>query len=394
MIFSKKNINFLLFAFCLFTFLYAPYSFAAINVSLNFPAPPTEVNIPLPEYMKYLFDLGMAIGFFSILLSLTVSGVFFILSSGIVSMRSKAKDWLSGAVTGFLIFTLLYLIITTIYPPLAVFKPLEQTETPNICPDRVENPDGTFTCPQNKLHGVYFYEGTGCQAKSFPFYSNVSDFNSFSKNIKSVKIIQETKLDIYHIAIVYDSQNYRGKCQYIDPNATNCQNILLNQALSSSVYTYNFSPQGTITFYRNGNFNEEGGYLTLNVSDINGFYEKELKTLGFTGERPGSENIADCTVPEDQQDCKMWKKDGSCEKWECPTLADENISSIKIDGDYLVVLEYLPNGANTLIGDFCQAYPKDQDINKFGPKQIKWDSINNSPGIFANYVLIIPIVRN
>ena len=185
------------------------------------------------------------------------------------------------------------------------------------------------------------------------------------------------KGDIFSFVEKFEGLDFKGALQTLADRA--------------GVKLEKFRPEDLL---ENDRKNEEKNKLFEIMEEAAGFYEKELKTLGFTGERPGSENIADCTVPEDQQDCKMWKKDGSCEKWECPTLADENISSIKIDGDYLVVLEYLPNGANTLIGDFCQAYPKDQDINKFGPKQIKWDSINNSPGIFANYVLIIPIVRN
>ena len=357
---------------------------------LKIPEPPEHEGTTLPVYLTWVLKFGIAIGFWSILIALTVSGGFFILSSGIPAMRAKAKEWLSGAITGFLIFTLLYLILTTIYPPLVLFEwKNEPLKTPTL-------PSG-----DDLIHGVYFYEGQGCKNTPYPSASNVPDFSSFTKNpIGSVRIVQDAELSIYHIAIIYSTQNYYGQCQYIDPNTSDCaETELTSSPKSASIYTYNWYPTGTVTFYRNGSFDKDGGYLTLNAPNIEMLYEKELKNLKFTGERLGSDNIEDCTAPEDQQDCKMWNKNGNCTKKECPTLSKKNISSIEIDGDYLVVLEYLKDSDMTEdgepgeIGTFCQAYPKDQDVNKLGPKQIKWDAISNTLGFEPNYVLIIPIVR-
>lgn len=394
--FKKQKIIIFLIAY---VFIFADASFCFAENVLKIPAPPIPGSVKLPEYLTWVFNAGIGIGFFSVAFALIASGVFFLLSGGLPSMRSKAKDWLSGAISGFLIFEMLYLIITTIYPPLAIFKFGEALKTPNICPNSVTNADGTIYCPPSRLHGVYLYEGSSCGGDYHPTTSSISNFGEFAKKpINSAQIIQDTKNGTYYIALIYDTQNYYGQCQYITPDES-CNDLELeNPAKSASVYVYNYHPAGTVTFYRNGVFDENGGYLTLQTSDINksdddNLYEVELKTLRFTGNHVGSPNIADCTVPEDQQDCIAWDKNGNCTQKECPTLANNNISSIEISGDYLVVLEYLKNGPS-IMGDFCQAYPKDADINKIGPKQVKWDPINNAKQFWANYVLIIPIKKN
>jgi len=41
---------------------------------------------------------------------------------------------------------------------------------------------------------------------------------------------------------------------------------------------------------------------------------------------------------------------------------------------------------------YCQAFPKQEDVNKIGPQQIKWDAIRSS-GRRPNYILIIPVQK-
>lgn len=366
---------------------------------LTIPAPPADTNTKLPDFLIWVYKFLTAIGFWSVIIALVISGVLYILSSGIPSMLSRAKEWLYGAISGFLIFMLIYLILITIYPDLVKFNwGQEPLEVPTI------EYDGT-------MHGVYFYENAGCGGASVSSSTSLPDLSGLSKNpFNSVKIVQNPDNDIYYIALIYGIQGYYGQCQYINPDDNSCDEVELKRLTSSgtsvqitpksaSVYKYNRSPEGTVTFYRNGVFDKKSGYLTLDVSDIadgENLFEVRLDELKFNGESNArSTNIDDCTVPKDQQDCKMWNKKGECppENKICPTLADENIGSFSIDGDYLVVLEYLPNGLNTMVGEFCEAYPRREDINKFGPKQVKWDGINNTVGIFANYVLIIPITK-
>lgn len=347
---------------------------------LTVPEPP-PINTTLPTYMTWAFNAGMGIGFFSIIIALTVSGVLFTLSAS-SNMRSRAKEWLSGAITGFLIFTLLYLIITTIYPPLADFGIGAPLVIPTLTND-AENP------------GVFFYGGSGCSGTPFQTTSNIPNFSGAVKQtVGSVKIVPDKKNGINYIAVVYNNKNYYGQCAYINPQSQSCNNITLDKTLSASVYKYSSSGSGTVVFYRNGAFNKKGGYLELSSQDIGKLYQGSLSKLTFTGDDVGSTDIEDCTVPNDQQDCVLYDDKGVCQKRQCPKLSDGNISSIEVKGDYLVMITFQSPTDTGGSWTYCQAYPKDQDVNKIGPKQIKWDAISNAKNVFPNYLVIIPIKNN
>lgn len=411
----KKTYKFLLFILS-YALVFLPLDFCSAKNVLKIPQQP-GAGTSLPVYLKWVFDFGLAIGFMAVMATLAVSGVFFILG-GIPSMRSKARELLSSAIAGFLILSLLYLILVTLNPNLAFFKDIQPVKTEGtICQDPITNPDGTVTC-QGKIHGVYFYTGGGCQGDSFGSGTNVPDISAVSKKIiNSVGIIQDRDHDIYHIAITYGTPNYYGQCQYIypnkncnsnkltykDPNDPNATAVPLSPK-SASIYTYNFNASGSVTFYRNGaggsdGFYKDGGFLTLDDFQIGDFYEEDLKNLKFNGNAdPSSDKLDDCTVPKDQQDCVKWDKTGKCTEKKCPTLSGHNIGSIKISGDsgssFLVVLVYNGPGDSDDVSSFCQAYPKDSDINPYGPKQVKWDKINSTTAdrtIFPNHVWIIPI---
>jgi hypothetical protein len=395
----RKTLFVFIFGLVLFS---ANFCFAA-NL-LQVPNPPAAgVNTPLPIYLKWAFDVGMALGFLSVLVSLMIGGVFYVLSPVSTAMRSKSREWISGAVTGFIILILLYLIITAIYPALANFGigGGKFTVTP-------AQPSST-----NRPHGVYFYEGNNCAANAKPATGNIPNFANFSTNpLGSVSIVQNDREKVYYISIIYTRPGYYGKCQYINPNA-NCDSINLTSVGSASVYRYSRKPQGTVTFYRHAagggkSFDREGGYLTIPAARIGEIYFKNLKELSFTGDHLESPNVDDCTVPKDEQDCKKYDKKGNCTERKCPTLAGKNISAIQISGNFLVVLEYFgQNVQGGTIADFCQAYPKEGEINEVGPKQIKWDHINLDSDILSinggqqnnrvefhpNYVLIIPIEK-
>lgn len=337
----------------------------------------------LPEYVQWVFDFGVAILFFAILFALLKGGVLYIISGAIPDKRKDAKDQIVGAITGFILWLLLYLIVTTIYPPLSIFKDPTKLEIKEVPVNEAK-----------KIHGVYFFENSKCpDGKDEKFYStasNTADLTGFSdKPFSSINITQDPENNIYHVAVVYDTQDYYGPCQYINPN-TDCTEIKLKKsAKSASVYTYNWSPSGDVTIYRNGGFNEDGGYLKITASDIDGLYEKDLKDLKFTGRI----NSDECNVPEKDQDCKKWDKEGKCIKKECPTLAGGNIGSIKIGGDYFILLaQTWTESDKTWTSDFCEAYPKDGDINKNGPKTLKWDPIyNNSSGYYPSVITIVPV---
>jgi len=97
-------------------------------------------------------------------------------------------------------------------------------------------------------------------------------------------------------------------------------------------------------------------------------------------------------VPKEEQDCVKYDKNGLCEQRGEPPLNGENITSVKIAGDYLVLFVYFaqgdsPNGPWTS----CQSFPIAIDVNNDGPRQMKWQNIRNYKGFVPNYVVIIPI---
>lgn len=378
------NKNFLLF---IFLFIFSFYTnFCLAENLLDIPEIPTAPPASIPSYLILIFRIGMGIGFFSVVISLVVSGALYILSNAIASMRSKAKDWLSGAITGFIILILLYLILRTIYPDLTIFK----LGRPSLSIPQL--PAG-----QRIEHGVYLYEKGGCSGEKFPVYISNANLVSTNKNgMKSVGIKQDGQNNIYHVAVAYDAVNFYGKCQYINPNVP-CEEITLPTLGSISTHIYSRNPSGDIIIYRHGaggekGFNKKGGYLVLSAGTIGSIYTEDLKKLSFTGNNIGSNNLDDCTVPPDEQDCKTWDKNGKCKEKKCPSLYGKNIGAIEIQGEYLVLLVsgWKKNGG-ALTSDFCQAYPKIDDKNKLGPKQVKWDAINTHINYLPKSITVIPI---
>ena len=264
---------------------------------------------------------------------------------------------------------------------------------------------------EKKVAGVYFHPDSDCsntriQANT----SSILDLGTLKNKVKAVNIIQDTEKENYYISILYDNVGLWGKCQYIDPNKS-CVPVVGNFAASASVHEYDFAPKGDgVYFYRKTCFNKikspletpsslvaycndpenTGGYFKVDNQDIKNaeVYEKKLETLSFTGEE-GDE----CNVPEEEQDCVKYDKNGKCTQKSCPTLGGENISSIIINGDYLVLFTYAGPGqeCSDMQLASCQEFPRAGDTNGLGPQQIKWENIRNNNGVIPNCVTIIPI---
>ena len=212
------------------------------------------------------------------------------------------------------------------------------------------------------------------------------------------------------MAIEYDKPNLEGKCQYLDPNQ-NCQ-AGADFANSASIYAYDPSPNGDgVYFYRKSFFNEGGGYFEVQNSDINGLYKHDLNTLQFIGcgqpDPPKTPCINSsslqcsggecpiCTVPWDERDCQKYDKNGDCDVsgMVCPYLSGENISSVKIAGEYIPLFVYKADSDNADDGPWtsCETFPTTVDVNDIGPQQMKWEFIRNQKGVVPNYIVIIPV---
>lgn len=387
---SKFNLKIfsLLTFFCLLIFIPSTKVFAELELEIEYPKTITGSTITggsdLSQYLKYVFDAGLSIGLALVVLTLIISGIFSFIAPVSPKAMAMAKERFNGAISGLLILLLTYLIITTINPYLSIFRtsPLEQIE---------------FQIPESARPGILFYKSKDCSSENAIYNQNIPDLNDLKNKINSVEILQDSSNNVYYISILYDNINYWGACQYINPN-TGCQETNIS-ASSASIYKYDFNPDGDgVYIYRKPHSsvagkeeNKNGGYLKIENSEIKtgpgkSLYFKKLSELSFSGEK----RSGDCTVPKEEQDCAKWGDKGECEKYTCPSLSGENISSIKINGDYLVILMYRDDNDTGLISTYCQAFPTENDYNKIGPQQIKWDPINSS-GYKPTHILIIPI---
>ena len=332
----------------------------------------------LPQFAIYLFKAGIFLGFFSAFVSLIMAGVMYLFSAvyPMADLLGRAKDRVTGAISGVLILATVYLIATTINPALAFF-----TLTP--LPPAPPPPE------TKKAPGIYFNITSDCNDAPKIYVQSVQDLGDLRNRINSVGVVKDSSNGAAYIAVLYDNVNFRGACQYINPNKE-CSNI--NPfASSASIYQYNSNPNGDgVYFYRKSFFNEKGGSYKVSNSQINGIYYEKLDNLKFQN------------VPEEEQDCVKYDKNGECMKGArvAPTLGGQNISSIQIKGNYFVLLVYASpkeesgNGNGKWTYTSCQGFPTSDDINKNGPQQIKWeDIINNNQGVVPNYVIIIPVTQ-
>jgi hypothetical protein len=376
-----KNI-FIFFTIFLFliVFTISPFCHSAETpLEVDYPTLSTGASITsqseLTQYLKYLFDIGIFVGFFTAFLSLIYAGILYFISPASPSAVSMARDRVSGAISGILILSLLYLIIVTINPYLAIFK-LGKLDPIEMPPEPPPPP------------GAYFYENQGCSDKeSIYSTSSLADFGDKKNKINSARIIQGTDNDNKYISVFYETTDFWGKCHYVDPN-TDCQSMG-SWGSSASVHRYSFKPSGDIIFYRKSFFDNSGGYLKLSVNDIKSKKLYDLTQLSFTG----SLGSSDCTVPEKEQDCIEWNNNKECIKTKCPNLAGENITSIKISGNYQIILFYFKAGIDGAYGpwSFCQEFPTSSDANKEGPQQIKWENVKQQAGMPPTWLFIMPV---
>ena len=372
----KKTYFKIFFIAVLFTLFFCIFSLkiSAAGLEVTYPTiSGTTINetTQLPGYILYLFNLGMFVGFFIVFLSFIAAGVMYITSALSIDLRTKAKDQISGAISGMLILLLTYLIVTTINPQLSFLNFNQVSQTP--------------TTPETKRNaGVYFYKvASDCPDKfnnAQSYTSDTADLGGLRNQVNSVETIQDENNS--YLSILYDSVNFEGRCQYINPNQ-GCQNITPSAA-SASILNYDPYPNGDgVYFYRKSYFDSSGGYYKVDNFQIQNKFIGDLSKLQFQG------------VPDEEKDCTKYNKNGDCINKESPYLSGKNILSVKIKGNYFVLFIY-KSAADNVSGPwaFCQGFPTTDDVNKIGPAQIDYESIRNIGGnLLPNYVVIIPVKK-
>ncbi|MBU3934566.1 hypothetical protein KKC00_01210 [Patescibacteria group bacterium] len=373
----NKSFSIILLIFFLFSFGFICF---AQTLEIDYPHIPNEdvlsTRPSIPQYFKYLFSLGMWLGFAAAFISLVIAGIFYLISPAKPAFKAKAKDRLSGAVLGLVFLLIIYAVVTTINPELKFFRDLGMENIPEQ------------TLKPVVSSGVYFYYKQNCseqdsKEKVLPYIYSVDSFNQSRNKIESAKIVHDFEREFFYIAILYDLDNFQGKCKYINPTVE-CESMPAF-ADSASIYRYSHNPSGNgVWFYRKSFYDESGGWYKVDNDKIKNTYVGDLEELEFND------------VPEEDKICAKWNPAGECDKTTPPNLAEGNISSILIDGDYFVLLVYFDPKKDTKEGpwSFCQAFPTIDDINKEGPKQIKWEYImEQTNGNLPNFVIIFPVEK-
>jgi len=366
-------------------------------------------NTKLPDYIKYIFNISIFIGLIAVFASITVAGVMYFLSPIKAEWLANAKDRVFGALSGLLILILMYLVLVTINPQLSILSQ-------NKLPPNSQPPE------EKRASGLYFYKASSCSDENVSVNtSSLPDFGPQKNRIRGVEVVKNSEDNTSYISILYENTGLWGKCLYLDPNQTGCQTVE-PFAASASIHRYNNkSNSDGVYFYRKTCFNKvedemngvgdladycnenSGGYLKVSDSEIrrDSVYVGDLTQLKFTG----SSTSGNCTAPEEERICISYDKNGKCTERDCPILGGENISSIIINGSYIVLFVYNApeetneeqqgEGDETLkYWTSCQEFPSQNDPDRLGPKQIKWENIRNDGGVIPNYVVIIPVEGN
>lgn len=383
-----KNYKFLSKLFwCFFSFSFIPFM-NVFALEINYPSMGDGGSLnsssSLPAYIEYIYEAGIYLGFGIVIISFAWAGLLWALSPISPSLKAEAKDRFTGSISGLLLLLCSYLIITTINPNLKVLS-FNKIPEQNVQSVELERPGG-----------IYLNDG------KFPYTASIADLGNLKNRIKNFEIVDTGGS---YMAIFYDNTNLWGKCEYV-----NYSGGAIPWAASMSVHSYDFEANGDgVYFFRKTCFNKiesqynnktslinickqkSDGYLKISNGDIGELYSAKLFDLEFE------------EVPEDQKECIKYDKYNKCTERETPTLAGENISSIVINGNYIVLLVYAsPDDSGSGPWTFCQEFPTLNDANNMGSYQTKWEAIRNTSGtgaskdevtgaVLPNYVIIVPI---
>jgi len=386
---NKKLIVFII-AFFIIGLSFLNNSCFAADLEVQYPTLTTGETItttdtPLPNYLKYLFNLGMSIGFLAIFGTLVYAGVLYLLSPVFPNAIGEARDRVSGAITGFIILFTLYLIMTTINPYLAIFK-LGGLE-PVIITTNNTNP------------GVFFYESNDCSGPSTANTSDIRDLGKLKNKTNSISIVHNPATSLYYISVLFDEINNWGKCMYVNPNsACSGKSDFVIEPDSATIKKFRYTKYGdryNVNLYRSPFGNGQEGYTAIRGSEIEsrGIYIEKLENIKFYDPYANLWGSDTDRCTSQTLDCKNYNEKGVCYEKQCPNLGGENLGSIAFNANYyLVLLVYFDPITDAKYGPwtYCQAFSTIKDVNREGVIKVDWENIRQLNKI-PNYLIILPI---
>jgi len=251
--------------------------------------PTTIEKAFLPEYVKYIFNFGIAIAGLIAFGSLIYGGFRYITSAGAPTALTEAKDQIFAGVIGLAILLSSYLILTTINPQLVMLKKLEKPKWPELPTD---------------LPGVYLIEKE--TEKATAFTQNVPDLSKYIPGQKTEKVrlvnpfVWDSETgkkkpgEYFYGAILFPETDYRGTPK-----------ICRSTGIIAGPCDVPARPLNSLVVFRE--VEKSDGEVTL------------------------------CTEPEGGGYCKTYDKAESLQS--LPDKLKNKVWSIKITGNYLLLLD-------------------------------------------------------
>jgi len=240
---------------------------------------------------------------------------------------------------------------------------------------------------RQEIPGVYFYASDNCypieNSVERPPATRIQSISKLNEKIGSVWIVNATEQTEGPIrgVILFNKSGYVGSSfiHIPTPQGSSCVPIGFNP---SSIVIYNW--------LRNYKNESAGPGVTLfsKPQFTGGSYEFSDKQLGSKVISPLAEieiNYENTDVQKDEQDkCTHFLMTGTFYNDYC-------LQSVKIDGNYLVLLSHLEdiglqNGGN---GGWAEVFP--QADSSMGPKDLNLETITSEE---AEYIEIIPLVES
>ncbi|XOB42035.1 MAG: pilin [Candidatus Nealsonbacteria bacterium] len=266
--------------------------------------PETVEQAVLPEYIKYIFNFAVAIAGLVAFGALVYGGFRYITSVGAPIVQTEAKDQIFAGIIGLVILLSSYLILTTVNPQLVILT-LEKPEWPELPTD---------------LPGVYLTYLIDGEDVVKSYTQNASSLDMPSDRMTDVKIVNPIDYDYeteekkpgkyYYGAILFPQTVYIGEPPEI------CRSIIPGEVVEE---------------------------WTCRIS------KKAASLVVFREVEKTDGEVTLCTGTEGTGDyCHTWgfTRDGATDnEWKGLEKLSKKVWSIKIEGNYLLILKGVVEGA-------------------------------------------------
>jgi len=263
--------------------------------------PETIQQAVLPQYIKYIFTFSIAIAGLVAFGALIYGGFRYITSAGAPTAQTEAKDQIFAGLIGLVILLSSYLILTTVNPQLVLLKApkvltIKTTEIPGV----YLSTEASFPSDEEIKAGKKVYQ----------LSSSVGDLSALvNGEVKSLKIVNQyviekegeiltERLPFSYGVFLHTEKNWEGDCSHFRSVGS-----------SESFKELKITP-ASITVFREVE-KEKGNGVFL-----------------YTGESRGGEKSERLSVTTGEND--LFQK--------LPEGFGENVWSIEMNGDYLLVL--------------------------------------------------------